>query len=111
MMKDTRSADAIQVMRGSDVDLTARDRRRAEAIVLEVVSGEDLELHSCFDDRGDPVFVGGVDLSVRHHRRRAINAGGKAPWAPNSIARLGVEAPHDAHVADDVEELSIGCGG
>src|SRR4030095_13108192 len=76
------TSDGVQELARADEDLSVGNSRRDQRGVVEIVLTEHRELGSGFNDNGQSVFVGDIDLSVRDDRRSAV---GPRPQALSTI--------------------------
>src|SRR4051812_5243924 len=101
---------SVEELRGPDEKLSAGNRRRAKGVIVEIIFGEQFELRTGFENRGQTILIGDIDLAVRQHRRGAVDGLVYALGPPDFFTGFGVQAPHDAAIIHGVEVSSIGDG-
>src|SRR5262249_25158046 len=95
-------ADTEQVLRPAHEQPPARDRRRGDDLLAQIVLRQTLELRPRFHP-GDAPLAGKIALPPPRPQRRLVFP--PHPPAPPALAGLGVQAVAPAVVLDEVEVL------
>src|SRR5438034_9187358 len=94
-------ADAIKILRRADKNLTVRNSRGAEAVIVQSILCQHFEFLSSLDHSRQSVLICQIDLAIAKHGRGTVGSRLQALLAINLFAGPGIQAPHNASVIHD----------
>src|ERR1051325_6666639 len=103
-------AYGIEKLCRADENLSAGNGGGGQGEIIQIIFGPQPKFWASFENRGQTILVGDVDLAIRQHGRGAVNGLMYALGTPDFLTGFGVQAPGDATVIYSVEVGPIGDG-